>query len=169
MLSLFLSLSSKAIMSYYSPPPPSFRTSSNLIPQMMNNGNYNISNGDDNNTSNPPPPTLEYVMAIQGKLFQTMVRMQQTILRMQHTDERTQSRKRNNDTQGDASYTLDERTKKQLKIFVAQQVDYDKQIRRMSKINHDYMDFFGFVPPSLIGGSQCTTCGKKRDIILKFA
>jgi hypothetical protein len=23
------------------------------------------------------------------------------------------------------------------------------------------MDFFGFVPPSLIGGIQCTTCGKK--------
>jgi hypothetical protein len=36
-----------------------------------------------------------------------------------------------------------------------------KQIRRLSEISHDYMDFFGFVPPSLIGGIQCTTCGKK--------
>jgi hypothetical protein len=77
-------------------------------------------------------------------------------------DERTQSRKRNNDTQGDASHTLDEQTKKQLKISVAQQVDYDKQIRRMSKISHDYIDLFGFVPWSLIGGIQCTTCGKKK-------
>jgi hypothetical protein len=111
---------------------------------MMNNENYNINNGDDNNTLNPPPPTLEHVLAIQGQLFQTMVLMQQTILRMQFTDERTQSRKSKNDTQGDASHTLDERTKKQLKIFVAEQVDYDKQIRRMSKISHDYMDFFGF-------------------------
>jgi hypothetical protein len=56
---------------------------------------------------------------------------------------------------------LGERTEKQLKIFVAQQVDYDKQIRCSSEISHDYMDFFGFVPPSLIGGIQCTTCGKK--------
>jgi hypothetical protein len=60
---------------------------------------------------------------------------------MRSTDERTQSRKRKNDTQGDASRTLDERTEKQLKIFVAQQVDYDKQIRRLSEISHDYMDF----------------------------
>jgi hypothetical protein len=52
---------------------------------------------------------------------------------------------------------LDEWTKKQLKISVAQQVDYDKQIRRLSEISHDYMDFFGIVPPSLIGGIQCTT------------
>jgi hypothetical protein len=123
---------------------------------MMNNGNYNINNGDDNNTRNPPPPTLEHVMAIQGQLFQTMVLMQQTILWMQFTDERTQSRKKKNDTQGDASRMLDEQTKKQLKISVAQQVDYDKQIRRLSEISHDYMDFFGFVPPSLIGGIQCT-------------
>jgi hypothetical protein len=95
---------------------------------MMNNRNYNINNNDDNNTRNPPPPTLEHVMAIQGQLFQTMVLMQQTILWMQSMDERTQSRKRKNDTHGDASHTLDERTKKQLKISVAQQVDYDKQI-----------------------------------------
>jgi hypothetical protein len=54
--------------------------------------------------------------------------MQQTILRMQSIDERTQSRKRKNDTHSDASHTLDERTKKQLKISVAQQVEYDKQI-----------------------------------------
>jgi hypothetical protein len=135
---------------------------------MMNNGNYDISNGDDNNTWNPPPPTLEHVMAIHGQLFQTMVLMQQTILWMQVTDERTQSRKTKNDTQGDASHTLDEWTKKKLKISVAQQVDYDKQIRRLSEISHDYMDFFGFVPPSLIGRIQCTTC-EKRDIILKFA
>jgi hypothetical protein len=74
-------------------------------------------------------------------------------------DERTQSRKRKNDTQGDAIHTLDERTKKQLKIFVAQQVDYDKRILRLSEISHDYIDFFGFVPLSLIGGIQCTTCG----------
>jgi hypothetical protein len=60
---------------------------------------------------------------------------------MRSTDERTQSRKRKNDTQGDASRTLDEWTEKQLKIFVAQQVDYDKQIRRLSEISHDYMDF----------------------------
>jgi hypothetical protein len=80
---------------------------------------------------------------------------------MQSTDERTQSRKRNNDTQGDASHMLDERTKKQLKISVAQQVEYDKQIRHLSEIRHDYMDFFGIVPPSLIGGIQCTTRGKK--------
>jgi hypothetical protein len=95
---------------------------------MMNNRNYNINNSDDNNTRNPPPPTLEHVMAIQGQLFQTMVLMQQTILWMQSMDERTQSRKRKNDTHGDASHTLDERTKKQHKISVAQQVDYDKQI-----------------------------------------
>jgi hypothetical protein len=82
---------------------------------------------------------------------------------MQSTDERTQSRKRNNDTQGDASHMLDERTQKQLKISVAQQVDYDKQIRHLSKMGHDYMDFFGFVPPSLIGEIQCTTCGKKGN------
>jgi hypothetical protein len=25
----------------------------------------------------------------------------------------------------------------------------------------DYTNFFGFVPPSLIGGIQCTTCGQK--------
>jgi hypothetical protein len=81
---------------------------------------------------------------------------------MQSTDGRTQSRKRKNDTHGDASHTLDEWTKKQLKISVAQQVDYDNQIRCMSKISHDYMDFFGFVPLSLIRGIQCTTCGKKR-------
>jgi hypothetical protein len=95
---------------------------------MTNNGNYNINNGDDNNTRNPPPPTLEHILAIQGQLFQKMVLMQQTILWMLSTDKRTQSRKRKNDTQGDASHTLDERTKKQLKISVAQQVDYDKQI-----------------------------------------
>jgi hypothetical protein len=84
-------------------------------------------------------------------------------------DERTQTRKRKSDTQSDASHTLDERTKKQLKISIAQQVDYDKQIRCLSEISHDYMDFFGFVPPSLIGGIQCTTCGRKKDIILKLA
>jgi hypothetical protein len=67
-------------------------------------------------------------MAIQGQLFQSMVLMQQTILRMQSMDERTQLRKKKNDTQGAASHTLDERTKKQLKISIAQQVDYDKQI-----------------------------------------
>jgi hypothetical protein len=87
---------------------------------------------------------------------------------MQSTDERTQSEKRKNDTLGDASHTLDEWTKKQLKTSRAQQVDYDKQIRRLSEMSHDYIDFFGFVPPSLIRGIQCTTCGKK-DIILKFA
>jgi hypothetical protein len=75
---------------------------------MTNNRNYNINNSDDNNTSNPPPPTLEHIMAMQGQLFQTMVLMQQTILRMQSMDERTQSWKRKNDTQGDASHTLDE-------------------------------------------------------------
>jgi hypothetical protein len=75
---------------------------------MTNNGNYNINNGNDNNTWNSPSPTLEHIMAIQGQLFQTMVLMQQTILRMQSTDERTQSRKEKNDTQGDASRTLDE-------------------------------------------------------------
>jgi hypothetical protein len=74
----------------------------------MNNGNYNINNGNDNNTWNPPPPTLEYVMAIRGKLFQTMVLMQQTILWMQSTDERTQLKKMKNDTHGDASHMLDE-------------------------------------------------------------
>jgi hypothetical protein len=129
---------------------------------MMNNGNYNINSSDDNSTRNPPPPTLEHVMAIQGQLFQTTLLMQQTILQMQSTDERTQSRKRKIDTQGDASRTLDERTEKQLKIFVAQQVDYDKKIRRLSEISHDYMDFFGIVPPSLIGEIQCTTCGNKK-------
>jgi hypothetical protein len=136
---------------------------------MMNNGNYNINNGDDNNTSNPPSPTLEHAMAIHGKLFQTMVLMQQTILWMQSMNGRTQSRKRKNDTQGDASRTLDERTKKQLKISIAQKVDYDKQVQCLSEISHDYMDFFGFVPSSLIGGIQCTTCGRKKDVILKFA
>jgi hypothetical protein len=91
-----------------------FCISSNLILQMMNNGNYNINNSNDNSTRNPPPPTLEHVMATQGQLFQTMVLMQQTILRMQSTEERTQSRKKKNATQGDASHTLDEWTKKQL-------------------------------------------------------
>jgi hypothetical protein len=47
---------------------------------------------------------------------------------MHVTDERTQSRKRKNNTQGDVSHTVDEQTKKQLKISGAQQVDYDKQI-----------------------------------------
>jgi hypothetical protein len=107
---------------------PFFRISSKLILQMTNNGNHNINNGDDNNTRNPPPSTLEHIMAIQGQLFQTMVLMQQTILQMQSTDERTQSRKRKNDTQGDASHMLDEWTKKQLKTSGAQQVDYDKKI-----------------------------------------
>jgi hypothetical protein len=65
-------------------------------------------------------------MAIQGQLFQTMVLMQQTILWMQSTGERTQSRKRKNDTQGDASNMLDEWNRKQLKTSGAQQVDYDK-------------------------------------------
>jgi hypothetical protein len=82
---------------------------------------------------------------------------------MQYRDERTQSRKRKNDIHGDASRTLDEQIKKQLKISVAQQVHYDKQIRRLSEISHDYMDLFCFVSPSLIGGIQCTTCGKKRS------
>jgi hypothetical protein len=61
-------------------------------------------------------------------LSKKMVLMQQTILRMQSIDERTQSRKRKNDTHSDASHTLDDWTKKQLKISVAQQVEYDKQI-----------------------------------------
>jgi hypothetical protein len=90
-----------------------------------------------------------------------MMQMKQTILQMQSTDERAQSRKRKNDTQGDASNTLDEQTMKQLKISGAQQVDYDKQIQPLSEMRHDYMDFFGFVLASLIGGIQCTTCGKK--------
>jgi hypothetical protein len=47
---------------------------------------------------------------------------------------------------------LDECNKKLLKTSGAQQVDYDKQIWRLSELSHDYMDFFGFVPPSLIGG-----------------
>jgi hypothetical protein len=94
---------------------------------MMNNGNCNINNGDDNIIGNPPPPTLEHVMAIQGQLFQTMVLMQSTILQMQSTDERTKSRKRKNDTQGNASNMADERTTKQLKISRAPQVGYDKQ------------------------------------------
>jgi hypothetical protein len=147
-----------------------FRISSKLILEMMNNENYDINNGDDNNTRNPPPPTLEQVMAIQEQLFQTMVLMQQTILRMQSTDERTQSRKRKNDTQGDASHTLDEWTKKQLKTSRAQQIGYDKQTRCLSEMSPDYTDFFGFVPPSLIGGIQCTTCAEKRhhfDVCLK--
>jgi hypothetical protein len=128
---------------------------------MTNNGDYNINNGDDNNTRNPPLPTLEHVMAIQGQLFQTMVLMQQANLQMQSMDKRIQSRKRKNDTQGDASHTLDERTKKQLKTSGSQQVDYDKQIQCLSEMSHDYTYFFGFVPPSLIGGIQCTTCGQK--------
>jgi hypothetical protein len=73
---------------------------------------------------------------------------------MQSTDERTQSRKRNNDTHGDASNTLDEWTKKQLKISRAQQVSYDKHTRSLSEMSPDYTDFFDFVPPSLIGGIQ---------------
>jgi hypothetical protein len=95
---------------------------------MTNNGNCNINNSDDNNTRNPPPPTLEDVLAIQGQLFQTVVLRQQIILWMQSTNERTQSRKWKNGTQGDASNTLDERTKKKLKTSGAQQVDYENQI-----------------------------------------
>jgi hypothetical protein len=56
---------------------------------------------------------------------------------------------------------LDERTKKQLKISRAPQVGYDKKTRPLSEMSPDYTDFFGFVPPSLIGGFQCTTCGRK--------
>jgi hypothetical protein len=74
---------------------------------MTNNMICNINNGDDNNTRNPPPSTLEHVMAIQGQLFQTMVPMQQTILWMQSMDERTQSRKRKNDTQGYVTNMMD--------------------------------------------------------------
>jgi hypothetical protein len=59
---------------------------------------------------------------------------------------------------------LDECNKKLLKTSGAQQVDYDKQIWRLSEMSHDYMDFFGFVPPSLIGGIQCTTCGQKGHL-----
>jgi hypothetical protein len=92
----------------------------------------------------PTTTNSEHVMAIRGKHYQTMVLMQQPILWMQSTDKRTQSRKRKNDTHGDASHTLDERTEKQLKIFVAQQVDCDKQIRHLSEIIHDYTDFFVF-------------------------
>jgi hypothetical protein len=131
--------------------------SSSLILQMTNNGNYNINNGDDNKTRNPPP-TLEHGLAIQGQLFETMVLMQQTILQMQSTDERTKSRKRKNDPQGNASNMR----AKQLKISRAPQVGYDKQKRPLSEMSPDYMDFFGFVPPSLIGGIQCATCGKKE-------
>jgi hypothetical protein len=122
----------------------------------MNIRNCNISNGDDNNTRNLPPPTLEHVIAIQGQPFQTMVLMQQSILRMQSTDERTQSRKRKNDTQGD------ERTKKQLKTYATQQVVYDKQTRHLSEMSPEYTDLSSFLPPSLNGGIQCTTCHKKR-------
>jgi hypothetical protein len=50
-------------------------------------------------------------------------------------DERTQSRKKKSDTQGYASHMLDEWTKKQLKISVAEQVDYDKQIQHLSEIS----------------------------------
>jgi hypothetical protein len=98
---------------------------------------------------------------MQGQLYHTMVKMQQTILQMYSIDERTQSRKRKNDTQGDASNTLDERTMKQHKASGAQQVGYDKQIRPLSDMSHDYRDFFSFVPSSMIGGIQCTTCGQK--------
>jgi hypothetical protein len=122
---------------------------------MTNIGNCNISNGDDNNTRNLPPPTLEHIIAIQGQPFQTMVLMQQSILRTQSTDERTQSRKRKNDTQGD------EWTKKQLKTYGAQQVVYDKQTTHLSEMSPDYTDLSSFLPPSLIGGIQCTTCHKK--------
>jgi hypothetical protein len=37
-------------------------------------------------------------------------------------------------------------------------------------MSHEYRDFFGFVPLSLIGGIQCTTCDKKGhhfDVCLK--
>jgi hypothetical protein len=88
---------------------------------MMNNENCNINNSDDNNTRNAPPPTLEHILAIRGQLFQTMVLMQQTILWTQST-----SRKRKNDTHGDASNTIDEWTTKQLKISIAPQVGYGK-------------------------------------------
>jgi hypothetical protein len=150
------------------PTVPFFPISSDFILQMMNNGNNNINNNDDNNTTKAPPPTLEHVLAMQGQLFPTMVLMQQTILQMRFIDERTQSRKRKNDTQCDTSNTLDEWTMKQLKISRAQHIGYDKQTQPLSETSLDYMDFFGFVPPSLIEGIQCTTCCQK-DIILKFA
>jgi hypothetical protein len=105
-------------------------------------------------------------MAIQGQLFQTMVLMQQTIQQMLSTDERTPSRKRENDTQGDVSHMLDERTKKQLKTYGAQEVDYDKQIPPLSEMSPDYSNFFGFVPPSLLGDAPLVV---KKDIILKFS
>jgi PDZ domain-containing secreted protein len=63
---------------------------------------------------------------MQGQLFQNMEQLQQTILQTQSTDERTLSRKRKSESQGDASNMLDERTMKQLKISRAQQVGYDK-------------------------------------------
>jgi hypothetical protein len=50
---------------------------------------------------------------------------------------------------------------KQHKASGAQQVGYDKQIRPLSDMSHDYRDFFSFVPSSMIGGIQCTTCGQK--------
>jgi hypothetical protein len=76
-------------------------------------------------------------------------------------DERTQSRKRKNDTQCVASNTLGEQRKKQLKTSRAPQVGYDKQTQPFSEMSLNYKDFFGFVPPSLVGGIQCTTCGQK--------
>jgi hypothetical protein len=36
-------------------------------------------------------------------------------------------------------------------------------------MSHTHRDFSNFVPRSLIGGIQCTNCGKKRDIISMFA
>jgi hypothetical protein len=63
---------------------------------------------------------------MQGQLFQNMEQLQQTILQTQSTDERTLSRKRKSESQGDASNMLDEWTMKQLKISRAQQVGYDK-------------------------------------------
>jgi hypothetical protein len=50
---------------------------------------------------------------------------------------------------------------KQLKISRAQQVGYDKETRPLSETSPNYMDFFGFIPLSLIRGIQCTTCGKE--------
>jgi hypothetical protein len=86
---------------------------------------------------------------------------------MQSTNERTQSRKRKNDTKGDASNMLDEQTMKQLKTSGAQQVGYNKHIQPLSEVSHEYTDFFGLFHHPWLEESKAPLV-VIEGIILKF-
>jgi len=93
--------------------------------------------------------------------------MQHANQKVPPTEGRPLSRKRS-----DASKTLDEQTKKQRETPRAQWVGYSEHKRQpLSEMSHTHRDFFGFVPPSLLGRIQCTTGGQKcnpLDVCLKW-